>query len=82
MMLAAYKEFESRVGFFKKSKSKSDRVTDTVLSQATPFSVSQIKESCPEAGIDLIRMLLKSLHKAGKIEPLSRGRYAKWRVIR
>lgn len=76
---AAYKEFESRVGIYKEQGTKTERLLKAVRRFDQPFSASDLQEACPDAKIDLIRKVLKDLRKSGEIEPLSKGRYAKWR---
>ncbi len=75
---AAYKEFESRVGIYKEQGNKTERLLKAIRRFDQPFSASDLQEACPDAKIDLIRKVLKDLRKSGEIEPLSRGRYAKW----
>jgi len=82
VLTAAYKEFESRVGVFRSKQTKSERILNKIRESTQPFSVSDLQASCPDAGIDLIRKILKELQKSGKVKPLSRGRYAKWVLIR
>lgn len=82
VLTAAYKEFESRVGIFKESGTKSERLIEIINRFENPFSASDLQKACPDAGIDLIRKILKDLRRSGDIEPLGRGRYAQWRRIR
>lgn len=79
IMTAAYKEFEARVGVFKEQGTKTERLTKAVRRLDQPFSASDLQDACPDAKIDLIRKVLKDMRKAGEIEPMGLGRYAKWR---
>lgn len=82
VLTAAYKEFESRVGLFDSTRTKSQRLIAKIEQSVQPFSVSDLRSYCPDAGIDLIRKILKDLQKEGRVKPLGKGRYAKWTLIR
>ena len=82
VLTAAYKEFETRVGIFKEQGTKTDRLIQAIKRVDQPFSASDLQEACQDTKIDLIRKVLKDLRKNGDIEPIGRGRYAKWRRIR
>ena len=82
VLLAAYKEFESRVGVFSKKGSKTEQVQAAIQEFFVPFQLSDVKRICPNASIDLIRKVMKELQKEGKIKCKSKGRYSKWISIR
>jgi predicted transcriptional regulator of viral defense system len=45
------------------------------------FTVSDIEKACPMVGRDWVRTLLQRLKQEGRIEALSKGRYARWRKV-
>jgi Fic family protein len=80
--LAAYREFESRLGKISAGHgSKTDMVSNAIDGFIGEFTISDIENVCPTVGRDWIRTLLQRLKKQGKIEVLGKGRYARWRKI-
>ncbi len=80
IMLAAYREFESRVGILTDGRgAKTELVLEAIGRFHGDFSVSELQAQCPNVGIDLIRRLLRQERKAGKLECLGRGPAARWR---
>jgi hypothetical protein len=45
------------------------------------FSVTDLAQACPMVSQDMIRHLLAKLRKEGKVEPVSMGRFARWRKL-
>jgi Fic family protein len=79
-MLAAYKEFENRVGILTDGRgAKTELVLEAIRRFYGDFSVSELQAQCPNVGIDLIRRLLRQERKAGNLECLGRGPAARWR---
>jgi Fic family protein len=79
-MLAAYKEFENRVGILTDGRgAKTELVLEAIRGFYGDFSVSELQAQCPNVGIDLIRRLLRQERKAGNLECLGRGPAARWR---
>jgi Fic family protein len=79
-ILAAYREFESRVGVLTNGRgAKTELVLEAIGRFHGNFSVSELQEQCPNVGIDLIRRLLRQEREAGKLECLGRGPAARWR---
>ncbi|MFH1761032.1 MAG: Fic family protein [bacterium] len=78
ILLAAYKEFESRVGVFKKISSKTEHVKDAIGRLIKPFSIIDIENACPNVSRDMIRKVLRELRDQGIISATSMGRGAKW----
>ncbi len=79
-MLAAYKEFEDRVGTIERGRgAKGDRVRAEVLKRNVPFSISDIEQACPGVSRDMIRVVLRAMKSEGLIESTGKGRSAKWR---
>ncbi|MBS0285786.1 MAG: Fic family protein [Proteobacteria bacterium] len=79
MLLAAYKEFEERVGTIKRGKGfKTEHIQNVVESKVGEFSIADIEKSCPGTSRDMIRAILRKLRDQGKIKPIGTGRSAKW----
>lgn len=82
MLLSAYREFEKRAGVLTTSYgAKSQMILDAIDRLSGDFKVVDVQRICPGISLDLIRMRLKDLKKAGKIEPSGRGPAAVWRKI-
>jgi Fic family protein len=75
----AYKEFEERAGQIKVS-----RGGKTVLIQAAiegflgKFTRSELERACPGVSRDMVRQVLKTLQKEGKLKCLGKGPGAAW----
>ncbi|MEO8008106.1 MAG: cell filamentation protein Fic, partial [Betaproteobacteria bacterium] len=81
-MLAAYKEFEDRVGTIERGRgAKGDRVRAEVSRRNVPFSISDIEQACPGVSRDMIRVVLRAMKSEGLIESTGKGRSAKWRPV-
>ncbi len=81
-LLAAYKEMEQRVGTISTAKgAKRKMLLDAIAHKYGDFSVTELQESCPTVGVDLIRKVLHEERKAGRLECLGRGPKARWRRI-
>jgi Fic family protein len=81
-ILAAYREFEGRFGRISSgSGSKTDMVLNAIDGMIADFSVSDLERSCPMVSQDMIRHVLATLRKAGKIEAVRMGKYAQWRKL-
>jgi Fic family protein len=77
-LLAAYKEFETRVGVFKGKVSKTEQIKKQIERFIKPFSISELEKACPNATRDLIRIVLHQLRDEGKIKSTGIGRNARW----
>lgn len=78
MLIAAYKEFESRAGVFREDISKTKQVKAFIDRAVIPFSMTDIEKACPNISRDMIRLVLRELRDAKKIYATGRGRGAKW----
>ena len=79
-MLAAYKEFEDRVGTIERGRgAKGDRVRAEVSRRNVQFPISDIEQACPGVSRDMIRVVLRAMKSEGLIESTGKGRSAKWR---
>jgi Fic family protein len=82
MLLAAYKEFEQRVGELKDAPgAKTSLIEQAVRRRVTPFGISDIEAECPGVSRDMVRVVLRQMRDRGEVESLGKGRSAKWRRI-
>lgn len=80
MLLGAYREFEQRAGTLTTARgAKTQMVFDAVDRISGDFKVTDVQKICPGVGLDLIRLRLGELKKAGKLECSGRGPGAVWR---
>ena len=83
MLLSSYREFERRSGILTTARgAKSQMILDAIDRISGDFKVADIQRICPGVGLDLIRLRLSELKKAGKVEPSGRGPNAVWRQKR
>ncbi len=81
-LIAAYREFEGRVGMVSAGRgAKTELVLSVIGGFHGPFTVGQLQVRCPTVGVDLIRRILRDQKRAGKLECLGRGPAASWRRI-
>lgn len=78
MLIAAYKEFEQRVGTYKGKGSKTSQIKSTINRFIKPFSITEIEKACPHISRDMIRAVLRELRNKGIIKSTSKGRGALW----
>lgn len=79
MLLAAYKEFEERVGALKDAPgAKTALVEQAVRRRVRPFAISDIEAECPGVSRDMVRHVLRRMRSKGEIAISGRGRGAKW----
>ncbi|MDP2653412.1 MAG: Fic family protein [Candidatus Omnitrophota bacterium] len=78
VLLAAYKELESRVGVIREESSKTEQIKLFVKKTVKPFAISEIEEACPNISRDMIRVVLRELRDGGLIASTGMGRGAKW----
>jgi len=79
VVIAAYKEFEERVGTLKIGRgAKTEMVEAAIARRIGKFAISDIEADCPGVTRDWIRIVLRRLKKSGEIELIGRGRGAKW----
>jgi Fic family protein len=80
ILIAAYKEFENRVGIIRSNRgAKTAWVRDAIEQLSKEFGVGEIARACSGVSRPMIRILLEALRKEGKLEVLGTGRGAKWR---
>lgn len=54
-------------------------VEDAIESTVGEFGITDLERACPGVSRDMIRLLLRDLKAAGRLECLGRGPGAKWR---
>lgn len=79
-VLAAYKEFESRVGTAESGRGKKSAIVrSTVGKMVGNFSISGLMTLCPNVSRDMIRTVLEKMRNEGLVECIGTGRSAVWR---
>ena len=79
MIIAAYKEFEARVGTITKAKgAKREMVENTILRLPSRFRMADLQRACPSVSYPTLKRALSGLSKAKKIRSLGKGRDAEW----
>jgi Fic family protein len=79
ILLAAYKDFERRVGAIRDAPgAKTALVEEAVRRRWRPFAISDIEAECPGVSRDMIRHVLRAMRERGEIRITGRGRAAKW----
>lgn len=81
-LLAAYKEFEDRVGELRTQRgAKTQRILDAVEELPDGFKTRDVEELCPSVSRSLIRKVFNELKEQGRIKAEGRGPAAVWRKI-
>ena len=81
-LIEAYREFEGRVGETASPRgAKTEAILRSIRSIESPFRIADLQRACPEAGIELIRQVLKKLRSEGRVECVGRGQQARWRRL-
>jgi len=79
VLLAAYKEFENRVGAIRTGKgAKAERIRNAVERTLVPFRAADIEAECPGVSHEWVRRILRELRDEGVIEFHGRGPGARW----
>jgi Fic family protein len=82
VIIAAYKEFESRVGSVKSFYgSKTEMIHQAIERHVGPFSISEIQDACPGISRVMIRTILRQMRDEGQIRSTGIGRGAKWVMV-
>ncbi len=80
VLLAAYREFEARVGTIRTGRgSKTDQIRQAVTRRIGLFAISDIEGDCPGISRDMVRNVLRQLRDEGLIVRQGSGRASKWR---
>ena len=79
VLLAAFKEFEERVGEIRDAPgAKTALIEQAVRRRFKPFAISDIEAECPGVSRDMVRHVLRAMRTRGELAVLGRGRSAKW----
>jgi len=79
VMLAAYKEYEQRVGSLRTGRgAKSDQVRQVVERKLGPFRAADIERECPGVSHEWVRRVLREMRDEGQIEFRGKGPGARW----
>ena len=80
ILIAAYKEFENRVGVIRASRgAKSAWVRGAIEQLPQEFNIGELLRVCSGVSRPMIRVILEELRSDGKIEVVGAGRNARWR---
>ncbi len=80
ILTRACKEFEERVGRMTSPRgAKTEMVEHAIETVSGLFGITDVERLCPGVSRDMIRLVLRELKTAGRIECLGRGPGAKWR---
>jgi Fic family protein len=80
IMKTAYREFEERLGNTQSPRgAKTEMIEAAVNAMIGEFTLNQLEHACPGVSRDMIRLVLRGLQKAGRVECLGRGPGAAWR---
>jgi Fic family protein len=79
----AYQEFENRTGLVNGRGSKRALITTFIRSSlSNEFSIAQVRDASPGVSDAYLSKVLGQLKADGVIEPVGRGRSARWRRLR
>ncbi len=79
VMLAAYKEYEQRVGTLRTGRgAKGDQIRQSVERRLGPFRTVDIEAECPGVSHEWVRRILREMRDEGLIEFQGRGPGARW----
>ncbi len=82
ILVAAYKEFEARVGTITSSRgAKRKMVQRTVDRLPERFRIEDLRQACPGVNYPTLQRALSDMRKAGRVECLGRGPNAEWQKI-
>ncbi len=82
LLLAAYREFENRVGAVRSSRgAKTTWILETLEHLPREFEIGEIVRACPGVSRPMIRIVLEALREEGKIKTLGTGRGARWQKV-
>lgn len=75
----AYKEFEERAGQIKVSRGGKTALLHAAIDGFLgKFTLSELERACPGVSRDMVRQVLKTLKKEGKVKCLGKGPGAAW----
>ncbi len=78
-LLAAYREFEARVGTLSSARgAKTEMVRDAFERLPPQFRLVDLERACPGVTRDMIRVVLNGLKSEDRVEAVGRGAGARW----
>jgi Fic family protein len=82
MLIAAYKDFEARVGTITKSQGAKREMVENAIRRLPPqFRISDVQRTCPAVSYPTLKRALSDLSKKKQIRSLGKGRDAQWERI-
>ncbi len=79
VLLAAYREFESRVTVVSDAKmTKEERIRKFAEEKIGLFTKADIVQSCPDIAVTTIEKILGEMKREGRIKTVGAGRGTKW----
>jgi predicted transcriptional regulator of viral defense system len=60
---------------------KTGLIQHAIAKAKDAFSVSDLRDQCPDVSVDMIRRVLKTLRAEGRVRCLGRGQNAKWQKV-
>jgi len=82
MLIAAYKEFEDRVGTITSARgAKREMVRNAVVRMRGRFTIADLQKACPGVSYPTLQRALGELRKMGKVKCLRRGADAEWEPL-
>lgn len=81
IILAAYREFESRTEYLKTKKKTIERIKNVFDGAIRNITKKEISEKCPDVSINMIEYYLNELQKDQYIEKIGGGRYTSYKLI-
>jgi Fic family protein len=81
-LIAAYREFESRVGTLSAARgSKTQMILEAVGHLPDPFRMVDLERACPGISREMLRVVLNRLRKEGAVRCEGSGPAAVWRKL-
>jgi Fic family protein len=82
VLIAAYQEFEGRVGLLKGARgAKTQMVADAIRNLPDRFQIKDVERVCPTVTRDMIRVVINKLKKQGELRCEGAGAAAVWRKL-
>jgi len=83
MLVAAYKEFETRVGNIASARgAKREMVQRAVEHLPERFKIADLRQACPGVSYPTLQRALGDMRKAGRLKCLGRGPDAEWQKVK
>ncbi|MCP4665295.1 MAG: cell filamentation protein Fic, partial [Deltaproteobacteria bacterium] len=83
MLVAAYKEFEARVGTITSSRGAKRKMVQRAVDRLPEnFRIQDLRQACPGVSYPTLQRALSDMRKAGGVECLGRGPHAEWRKVK